>query len=124
MDEFFKSYTAAFDALDPNAIADLYRFPCTISDADGVQAYTDKSALIAKFSANCETMKNFGYIHAQFHILSTQLLSQNEVVVNVGWRIKTTDTYIDFRTLYICHQVNHSWLIFSANVYQGSFGKR
>jgi hypothetical protein len=122
MEELFQKYTAAFDKLSPDAIASLYRLPCAISDADGVQTYTDKSELVSKFSANCEAMKSFGYKNAQFNILDKQPLSKKEMAVNIGWRVITTSSNIDFRTLYICHQVNHAWLIFSANVYQGSFG--
>ena len=121
MKELFKQYTAAFDAFNPDAIAKLYRLPCAISDVDGVQTFTDKTALTAKFAANCENMKNFGYLNAHFNILQEQMLSPNEVVVHVGWRIVTPDSNIDFRTLYICHKLDDAWLIYSANVYEGSF---
>ncbi|MCW8091998.1 hypothetical protein [Alteromonas sp. ASW11-130] len=123
MEELFRNYTAAFDALNGNAIASLYRLPCAISDADGVQTYTEKSALVAKFSANCKTMESIGYQKALFNILDRQELSSEEMVVNIAWRVVTGRSNIDFRSLYLCHQINHAWLIFSANVYQGSFGK-
>ena len=121
MEDFFKKYTAAFDSLNPEEIANLYRLPCAVSDSDGVQTYTNKSELIAKFAANCVSMKNFGYLNAQFNVLEKQFLSPTEVVVNIAWRVITKSNQIDFRTLYICHKVGHAWLIFSANVYQGNF---
>ncbi len=121
MEELFKTYTAAFDAFAPDAISNLYRLPCAISDVDGVQTYTQKAELIKKFTANCQTMDNLGYQYAQFNILQKQSLGKDKMAVTIGWRIKTLNSNIDFRTLYICHLVNETWLIFSANVYEGSF---
>lgn len=66
-------------------------------------------------------MINFGYQSAQFNILQIQGLGQDKAAVTIGWRINTESKKIDFRTLYICHNVNQHWLIFSANVYEGSF---
>ncbi len=123
MEALFNQYTAAFDALDPNAIADLYRLPCAISDADGVQVFTDKTDLVSKFSANCETMKSLGYQHAQYVLLREELLGQQQMLVNVGWRVFTESSQLEFRTLYICHLVEAGWRIFSANVYAGKFGE-
>jgi hypothetical protein len=121
MEELFNKYTKAFDALDPDAIASLYRLPCAISDADGTQTFTDRFALIKKFASNCESMRNFGYKYAQFNILQQQPLGQDKIAATIAWRVNTDDSNIDFRTLYICHFVDSDWLVFSANVYQGSF---
>ena len=121
MEEFFKKYTEAFDALNSEAIANLYRLPCAISDADGTQTFTDRPALIEKFALNCKSMRNFGYKRAQFKIMQEQPLGQDKVSVTVAWRIDTANANIDFRTLYICHFIDNKWFTFSANVYQGSF---
>ncbi|WP_088328992.1 hypothetical protein [Lacimicrobium sp. SS2-24] len=120
MEELFIKYAAAFDAFDPEKIASLYRLPCAVSDADGVQTFTDKAALIKKFFANCKAMRGFGYQKAQFNILEKQQLGKKKVAVTIGWRIMTVGSHIDFRTLYICHQIENAWYIFSANVYEGS----
>lgn len=121
MEELFKKYTAAFDSFNPEEIADLYRLPCAISDADGAQTFTNRSDLIKKFKDNCQAMRNFGYQYARFNILQHQALGQGKIAVTIGWRIKTETSDIDFRTLYICHFVNQDWLVFSANVYEGGF---
>ncbi len=84
MEELFQKYTATFDTLSLDAIASLYRLPCEISDADGVQTYTDKSELVSKFSANCEAMKSFGYKNAQFNILDKQPLIKKEMAILAG----------------------------------------
>ena len=41
--------------------------------------------------------------------------------VQVGWRVHTQSSVIEFRALYICHLIESDWFIFNANVYQGSF---
>jgi hypothetical protein len=121
MEELFNNYTEAFNTLNSDAIASLYRLPCAISDADGTQTFTDRPALIKKFALNCESMRNFGYQCAQFKILQEQPLGQDKVAVTVAWRVKASNSNLDFRTLYVCHFIDDKWLVFSANVYQGSF---
>ncbi|WP_325893603.1 hypothetical protein [Grimontia sp. NTOU-MAR1] len=120
MEELFQKYAAAWDAFDPEAIASLYRLPCAIVDSDGVQTYTDKIELLNKFSNNCRDMGNIGYKQAKFSILNQQRLDVGQVAVNIGWLIETETQNIEFRTLYICHKIQQTWFVFSANVYQGS----
>ncbi|MDB2331153.1 ketosteroid isomerase family protein [Alteromonas sp.] len=98
MEELFNKYTEAFNAFEPEAIASLYRLPCAISDADGVQTFTERTALVAKFALNCESMRNFGYQHAQFTILEQQALGKDKVAATVGWRVTVNDSNVDFRT--------------------------
>jgi hypothetical protein len=121
MEELLSDYAAAFDKLDPNLIANLYRLPCAISDADGVQTFTDRPSLISKFSKNCDALQKLGYQQAKFNILSSEQLSNKELLVHVGWRVSASNSDIEFRTLYIGHQIEQRWLLFSANVYPGSF---
>lgn len=121
MEQLFSDYATAFDALNPELIASLYRLPCAISDADGVQVFTDRPTLVSKFSKNCQTLRQLGYQRAKFTILSVEQLVNNELLVHVGWRVTTDNADIDFRTLYICHQIEQRWFLFSANVYPGCF---
>jgi ketosteroid isomerase-like protein len=121
MEELFNKYTEAFNAFDPQAIASLYRLPCAISDADGVQTFTQRAALVKKFTSNCESMRNVGYQHAQFSLLEQHALGDDKVAATVAWRVVIDDSNVDFRTLYICHFVDNEWLVFNANVYQGTF---
>ena len=121
MEDLFTAYTQAWDLLDANAIAELYRLPCALADGDGVKTFTDKSQLTEKFVKNCEAMRGFGYKKAHFNIISQTTLSDAQSAVTVGWLIETEKQNIEFRTLYICHLIDHKWQIFNANVYQGSF---
>ncbi|WP_306519927.1 hypothetical protein [Rheinheimera sp.] len=122
MEELFNHYAAAFDGLKPELIAALYRLPCAISDADGVQVFTDTTSLLSKFTKNCDSLRNLGYQKALFNILSVEPLGQKELLVHVGWRVHTINSAIDFRALYICHHIAQDWFIYSANVYPGTFG--
>ena len=101
METLFNKYAEAWNAYNPEAIANLYRLPCAISDADGVETYTDKSSLIKKFAKNCEDMKDHGFKKASFNVLSLQELMSEQVAVTLGWRIETASQAIEFRSLYI-----------------------
>lgn len=81
MEEFFQQYTVAFNTLDAEAISQLYRLPCAISDADGVQAFTDKPSLISKFQANCHALKNAAYQKVSFNIINIDNLGADKVSV-------------------------------------------
>lgn len=121
MEPLFAQYAAAFEQLDPVGIASFYRLPCAISDADGVQTFTDRHALERKFSQNCEVLRRLGDAKAMFQLLRVEPLTSQQVLAEVGWRVRTASSDIDFRTLYICHQIEQHWRFFSAHVYPGSF---
>ena len=126
MTDLFERYTQAFDSFDASAIANLYTLPCATSDADGKNVFTDRVSLTNKFSENCSSMKAMGYEYAEFNILSEVTMGEAAKAVNVAWRVHTSATdiessVIEFCSLYVCHQVEGSWLIFSANVYEGRF---
>jgi ketosteroid isomerase-like protein len=121
MEEFFQKYTEAFDSLDANAIADLYMLPCSASDGDGANVFSNRESLVEKFSGNCTSMKGMGYKHSKFSILDVTDMGGIAKAVVIGWRVFTTGSEFEFRTLYVCHNINGAWRVFSANVYQGSF---
>lgn len=121
MNELFENYTRAFDSLNASEIAGLYTLPCSTSDNDGSSVFTDKKSLIGKFEENCSSMKVMGYQSSVFKILNEIEMGENSRAVNMGWRVTTVDGEIEFRSLYICHKQENNWLIFSANVYQGTF---
>ncbi|MEM0911187.1 MAG: hypothetical protein AAGJ37_09445 [Pseudomonadota bacterium] len=121
VEAFFKKYVKAWDSFDADSIATFYRLPCAISDSDGVRTYSDAAELRKKFEKNYNDMYGFGYKSARFNILNQSNLSQDQVAITVGWRIKTETQKLEFRTLYICHLLNDAWLIVSANIYPESF---
>lgn len=121
MEEFLQKYTEAFDSLDADAIADLYMLPCSASDVDGAKVFSSRESLFKKFSGNCASMKNRGYKYSKFNILDVTDMDGMAKAVVVGWRVYTQNSELEFRALYICHNINNTWRIFSANVYPGSF---
>jgi len=121
MNNFFQKYSEAFDSLDANTIASLYMTPCATSDSDGVQVFYNRESLLKKFHNNCLSMKSMGYKSSNFNILSETNLGKESKAINIGWRVELEKSEIEFRSLYICQKSNNRWLIFSANVYEGSF---
>jgi hypothetical protein len=120
MKEFFQKYAEAFDSLDANRIADLYMLPCSASDGDGVNVFSDRKSLIKKFTANCKSLVGMGYKRSKVNILDVIEMDETTNTVVVGWRVILESAELEFRTLYVCHKVNQKWRIFSANVYAGS----
>lgn len=121
MEELLDNYVAAFDRLDAEQIAGLYRMPCAIADADGVQTFTEREMLVRKFSHNCLQLQQLGYQRVQYQLLSVEPLGDNQLLVNVAWRVVFADSQLDFRTMYIVHKLEQRWLIFNTHVYPGSF---
>ena len=121
MEVLFQKYTAAFDSLDATAIARLYTLPCAVSDGDGPNVFSTVEALTEKFESNCQMMRAMGYASSDFNILNITNMGDLACEVQVGWRVHTQSSVIEFRALYICHLIESDWFIFNANVYQGSF---
>ena len=121
MDKLFQKYSEAFDSFDSEAIASLYTLPCATSDGDGANVFSSKESLVEKFEQNCDAMKAIGYQWSEFNIHHTQNLGENSKAITLGWRIHLEEEKIEFCTHYICHKENNQWLVFSANVYEGSF---
>lgn len=122
MEELFQKYTDAFDSLDAKKITDLYMIPCSTSDVDGVNIFSNRESLLKKFIKNSESMKDMGYKHSQFSILDVIEMGESRQSAVIGWRVYLQDSELEFRALYICHKLNETWRVFSANVYPGSFG--
>jgi hypothetical protein len=121
MEELLNQYVSAFDQLEPEQIVRLYRLPCAIADADGVQTFTEQSKLVSKFRQNCLQLQQLGYQGAQYQVLSFEPLGNEQLLVNVAWRVDLANAAIEFRALYILHRLEQRWLIYSTNVYPGSF---
>lgn len=121
INKLFKSYTAAFDVFDPEAISAHYTLPCATSDADGVKVFNKRKSLINKFNQNCKSMKAMRYTHSQYKIISTLDMDENQKSVVLSWRIFLNTETIEFRCMYVCHKVDNKLLIFNANVFQGRF---
>lgn len=116
-EQFFETYTRAFDDFDGCAIAALYCVPCAISDGDGEQFYSGRQGLEQKFSANCQAMRELAYRRAEFRILHEQKLGGSAMAVTVLWLIHTDKQPIEFGCHYVFHSVAGQWRIFAANVY-------
>ncbi|MBL4660216.1 MAG: hypothetical protein JKY19_07655 [Alcanivoracaceae bacterium] len=121
--EFFKSYKQAFDQFNSENIALHYKLPCIILDLNGFNSYNSLDRLVAKFSINCKSMKDMAYCGSELLMGEIKPLTTHTVSVDIGWRVKLATGPYDFRTLYLCHQENENWQIFSAVVYTGGLSE-
>ncbi len=117
----FKNYQTAFDNFDGSVIAENYKIPCAITDADGCAVFDNRANLINKFTRNCEQLTSLGYQSSELKIGDVKALGDAATSVDIGWRVKLAQGEIEFRTLYLCHKSNQEWHIFNAQVYPGSF---
>lgn len=117
MENLFNRYKSAFNALDADAIARCYTLPCATSDGDGRHAYSDKEALIEKFRINCQVLKSAGYKTASYSINESKSLGSHATALDLTWDIQFESSSLTFNALYICHNIDDEWLIFSVNVY-------
>lgn len=99
---FFDRYTAAFDALDGDAVAALWHTPSGIADARGVTWWTDTAAVAANMRELCKVYRNAGYVRAQHRILDAVPMGADDAFVNVAWVIEGSGGTVlqSFRTGY------------------------
>lgn len=118
--QFFQSYQKGFNHFDALAIASHYLVPATISDADGLRTYLSTQELISKFTENCTSFRQMGYVSAQFSPGLCHSSGDNAATVDLGWSILLENDRRDFRTTYMCVLAEERWKIITAMVYAGA----
>ena len=105
---FFERYRDAFNALDADAVADLWHIPSSITDTpDGdiaarVTLWTDDAAKRSNMHALCDVYVQNDYGRAEFAFEHHVPLGANHAFVNVFWRLTRTDGSVlqEFHTGY------------------------
>ena len=121
MENFFNRYRDAFDAFDPETISSFYTLPCSTSDNDGLNVFSDSKSLINKLKLNCQSMKSMGCISSKFNILQTIDMGTLAKSIHVAWQVKTKSSNIEFRASYTLQKVEKDWRIFNVHVYPGCY---
>ncbi|MDJ0655523.1 MAG: ketosteroid isomerase family protein [Xanthomonadales bacterium] len=85
---FFDNYIKAFDAFDPEAIADLYHYPSLLSSMDSNDALVDRVEAIRNFRRICDSHRRMGYHTAVMLHSDRKTLTENLAVVTVRWRFE------------------------------------
>lgn len=87
--EFLKSYRAAFDAFDPEAIADHYHYPSLMASMDRSDAFVTRDDAVRVFRRILDNHRRIGYHTATVLDTSRVTLTDNLAFVTVRWRFET-----------------------------------
>ena len=109
--EFFDRYRDAFNALDGDAVADLWHTPSSIADsetgADGKRLarftlWADDAPKRKNMRALCDVYMLNDYARAEFQFEHLLELGANHAFVNVLWKLWRKDGNLlqEFRTAY------------------------
>jgi hypothetical protein len=104
---FFDRYRAAFDALDGDAVANLWHMPCAIaSSAPGSPAkvtwWHDDAPMRENMRALCEVYRASGYARASFVLRHVTPMGPHHAFADVAWTLHRNDDSVlqAFRTGY------------------------
>ncbi len=87
---YFDAYGAAFEALDPSAIADLFAYPCLIAGASDVTDVTivpTRQAWLPQLERLTGAYRRIGVRRAEIAEKTVTTLSATLAVVIVHWRL-------------------------------------
>ncbi|MBN8510268.1 MAG: hypothetical protein J0L57_16880 [Burkholderiales bacterium] len=88
---FFERYRAAFDALDGDAVADLWHSPSAISDARTDTVWLDDAPMRANHRALCAAYRKGGYHRAEFALLQHEPLGPDHAFAHLRWTLRRAD---------------------------------
>jgi hypothetical protein len=113
LDRFFASYAAAFDRLDPEAIAAHYAVPSLLCTNAGRVAWTDAAAVVENMRRLCQAYRRAGYQHASYEVVSALARGDMHAVVDVLWTVERADGLPSwrFRTGYDVQRQANEWRI-------------
>ena len=105
---FFERYRAAFNALDADAVADLWHTPSCITDSTsdgGIAALTlwvEDPPMRRNMRALCDVYRLNNFSRAEFAFEQHVQLGANHAFVNVAWHLWRKDGSLlqAFRTAY------------------------
>ena len=94
---FFERYRAAFDRLDGDAVADLWRSASGIADNHGPAGaarltwWHDDAPMRANHHALCEVYRHNSYHHADFQITAHQSMGAHHAFAQLHWTLQRAD---------------------------------
>ena len=105
---FFERYRNAFNALDADAVADLWHTPSCITDcakhgrAAELTLWDDDASMRRNMHALCGVYMLNDYERAEFEFVQHVQLGANHAFVNVRWRLWRKDGSLlqEFHTAY------------------------
>jgi len=86
VNDFFESYTKAFELMDTKLMAMLHNIPCTLLDDDATNIYAEASRLEGLFNQGIHFYKQHGIIHARAEVWNVQAMTDKVAKVKVNWK--------------------------------------
>jgi hypothetical protein len=85
--DYFTRYAAAFDAMDPEAVATFYHAPCLLVRSGSAVELASAAAVLANMRALVAAYRARGYERATFSELQAVFLDRDIALVTVPWTI-------------------------------------
>jgi hypothetical protein len=85
--DYFTRYAAAFDAMDPEAVASFYHAPCLLVRSGSAVVLASAEAVLANMRALVAAYRSRGYERATFSDLEVVFLDRDIALVSVPWTI-------------------------------------
>ena len=116
---FFTSYGAAFNALDGEAVAEMYAVPSGIVSGSGYVHWPVKKPIVKNMRALCEQYRKKGFVSTEFEV--NQFIAQGEdlAVADLIWTVCWNKSQEDwsFNTTYNLIKVGGSWKVLLCTAY-------
>jgi hypothetical protein len=120
LERFFASYAAAFDRLDPEAIAAHYALPSMLCTNAERVVWTDVAAIVENMRQLCRAYRRAGYQRASYETVSVAERGAAHAVVDLLWTVERADGLAPwrFRTGYDVQRQADEWRIVVCVAYE------
>jgi len=117
---FFDRYRDAFDALDPNAIAELYAEPSGIQSGEHYLHWSSRAELCENMRGLCAHYTARGYQSASYEVVALRELGDFAVFADVYWQIEASGDAPgwSFRTAYNLSLAPSGWRVRLCTAYE------
>ncbi len=117
---FFERYRDAFNALDGQAVADLYAEPSGIAQAGTYTHWHTRAPVRENMDALCSLYQTKGFAGATFQASKFMTLGSQYAVADLLWRIdwKTGAEPWSFNTTYNLVRTEQGWKVLLCTAYE------
>jgi ketosteroid isomerase-like protein len=120
--EFFESYRDAFNALDGNAVAELYAEPSGIAQNGVYTHWPQRQPVAENMAALCRLYQDKGFVRADFEPHQFIEQGSNHAAADLQWRIEWNSGQEPwhFKTAYNLVRTARGWKILLCTAYTES----
>ncbi len=115
---FFERYRDAFNALDGDAVADLYAVPSGIVDPRGYTHWVDAAPIQQNMRALCDLYRQHGYVRASFEERAFVEQGEDFAIADIKWHIeRDAQAPWEFATTYNLMRQQGQWKVLLCTAY-------